>query len=61
VLVLILVPVMYSFFGESAREDHTDEYADGHAPAATSDVDAAEGDWLPDDLVAAAHRGSVTP
>jgi HAE1 family hydrophobic/amphiphilic exporter-1 len=61
VLVLILVPVMYSFFGESAREDHADEYADGHGPAGAHAVDVAEGDWLPDDLDVTAPRGSVTP
>ena len=52
-LVLILVPVMYSFFGTSAREEHEDEYAEGFAPTAggTSVApDAAENEWLPDHL-----------
>ena len=63
VLVLILVPVMYSFFGESAREDHVDEYADGHGPGTAAggrEVDAAEGEWLPDELVAAAPASPVS-
>ncbi|MFO0422875.1 MAG: efflux RND transporter permease subunit [Planctomycetia bacterium] len=52
VLVLILVPVMYSFFGTSAREEHEEEYAEGFAPGGTSSVapDAAENEWLPDHL-----------
>ena len=52
-LVLILVPVMYSFFGTSAREEHEDEYAEGFAPGGGSsgvDPDAAEQDWLPEHL-----------
>jgi multidrug efflux pump subunit AcrB len=52
-LVLILVPVMYSFFGTSAREEHEDEYAEGFAPAVgggSVDPDAAEQDWLPEHL-----------
>jgi hydrophobic/amphiphilic exporter-1 (mainly G- bacteria), HAE1 family len=52
-LVLILVPVMYSFFGTSAREEHEDEYAEGFAPAAggsSVDPDAAEQEWLPEHL-----------
>jgi hypothetical protein len=54
-LVLILVPVMYSFFGTSAREEHVDEYLAGHAPGgsgAASSVapDEAEQEWLPDHL-----------
>jgi len=52
VLVLILVPVMYSFFGTSAREEHEEEYAEGFAPGGTSSVapDAAENEWLPEHL-----------
>jgi Cu/Ag efflux pump CusA len=55
VLVLILVPVMYSFFGTSAREEHVEEYLAGHAPGAggtASSVapDEAEQEWLPDHL-----------
>ena len=52
-LVLILVPVMYSFFGTSAREEHEDEYAEGFAPAVgggSVDPDAAEQEWLPEHL-----------
>jgi hypothetical protein len=52
VLVLILVPVMYSFFGTSAREEHEEEYAEGFAPGGASSIapDAAENEWLPDHL-----------
>jgi hydrophobic/amphiphilic exporter-1 (mainly G- bacteria), HAE1 family len=52
-LVLVLVPVMYSFFGTSAREEHVEEYADGFAPAgavSSVDPDEAEKEWLPDHL-----------
>jgi HAE1 family hydrophobic/amphiphilic exporter-1 len=52
-LVLILVPVMYSFFGTSAREEHEEEYAEGFAPGGASssvDPDAAEQEWLPEHL-----------
>lgn len=51
-LVLVLVPVMYSFFGTSAREEHSEEYAEGFAPGNVSSVapDAAENEWLPDHL-----------
>jgi hydrophobic/amphiphilic exporter-1 (mainly G- bacteria), HAE1 family len=52
-LVLILVPVMYSFFGTSAREEHVEEYAEGFAPAgavSSVDPDEAEKEWLPDHL-----------
>ena len=54
-LVLILVPVMYSFFGTSAREEHEEEYLPGHDPAragAAGSVapDEAEQEWLPDHL-----------
>ncbi len=52
-LVLILVPVMYSFFGTSAIDGHLEE-ADIEAAAAASassvDEDAADDEWLPDDL-----------
>jgi multidrug efflux pump subunit AcrB len=51
VLVLILVPVMYSFFGTSAREEHTDEYGEGFGgPADATEPDAAEREWLPGTL-----------
>ena len=50
VLVLFLVPVMYSFFGESARQHHVAEFADGFDPTSTVDPDEAERDWLPDTL-----------
>jgi multidrug efflux pump subunit AcrB len=51
-LVLILVPVLYSFFGTSAREEHVEEFVEGFAPDGTSSVapDAAENEWLPDHL-----------
>jgi multidrug efflux pump subunit AcrB len=51
-LVLVLVPVMYSFFGTSAREEHSEEYVEGFAPGSVSSVapDAAENEWLPDHL-----------
>ena len=54
-LVLILVPVMYSFFGESAREEHEEEYIAGHGPSAggtQSSVapDDADKEWLPQHL-----------
>ena len=61
-LVLILVPVMYSFFGTSAREeDHEDDvFVEG---ASAVDPDEAEREWLPDSLrdeapTAAAATGS---
>jgi len=52
-LVLILVPVMYSFFGTSAREEREEEYMAGYAPDAggsTVAPDEAEQDWLPEHL-----------
>ena len=52
-LVLVLVPVMYSFFGTSAREEHADEYAAGFAPTAgggSVEPDEAEREWLPEHL-----------
>jgi multidrug efflux pump subunit AcrB len=51
VLVLILVPVMYSFFGTSARDGHL-EAADLEALTTGTVVDEEEADdeWLPDDL-----------
>jgi multidrug efflux pump subunit AcrB len=49
-LVLVLVPVMYSFFGESAREEHVEEFAAGFAPVSAVDPDEAEKEWLPDHL-----------
>ena len=47
-LVLILVPVMYSFFGTSAREEHEEESIAGDASAV--DPDEAEREWLPESL-----------
>jgi multidrug efflux pump subunit AcrB len=50
-LVLILVPVMYSFFGTSAREGHVEEaelQPGGFGSAA--DEEAADAEWLPADL-----------
>ena len=51
-LVLILVPVMYSFFGTSAKEEHEEEYMEGYGPGGGSSVapDTAEQEWLPDHL-----------
>jgi hydrophobic/amphiphilic exporter-1 (mainly G- bacteria), HAE1 family len=54
-LVLILVPVMYSFFGTSAREEHVEEFAAGYAPSGQGEAssvapDEAEKEWLPDHL-----------
>ena len=52
-LVLILVPVMYSFFGTSAREEEHEEFAEGYAPTpggSMVDPDEAEKEWLPDHL-----------
>jgi multidrug efflux pump subunit AcrB len=51
-LVLVLVPVMYSFFGTSAREEHEEEFAEGFASASTVDPDEAEREWLPESLAA---------
>ena len=49
-LVLILVPTMYSFFGTSAREGHFDgDDLPGHTPT-IEEEEAAEQDWLPADL-----------
>jgi multidrug efflux pump subunit AcrB len=52
-LVLILVPVMYSFFGTSAREEHEEEFMQGYGPgggASSVAPDEAEKDWLPEHL-----------
>jgi hydrophobic/amphiphilic exporter-1 (mainly G- bacteria), HAE1 family len=54
-LVLILVPVMYSFFGTSAREEHVEEFIEGYAPAGQGTAssvapDEAEKEWLPENL-----------
>ncbi len=51
-LVLVLVPVMYSFFGTSAREEHEEEYHEGFTATSTVDPDEAERDWLPESLAA---------
>ena len=53
--MLILVPVMYSFFGTSAREEHVEEFAAGYAPHAGGETsmvapDDAEKEWLPNHL-----------
>jgi multidrug efflux pump subunit AcrB len=58
-LVLVLVPVMYSFFGTSALEEQVEEYAEGFSPAgagSTVDPDDAEKEWLPDHLRGTAER-----
>jgi multidrug efflux pump subunit AcrB len=49
-LVLVLVPVMYSFFGTSAREEHEEEYGAGTTAGSSVDPDEAEREWLPDHL-----------
>jgi HAE1 family hydrophobic/amphiphilic exporter-1 len=49
VIVLLLVPVMYSFFGTSARDGHVEEYAPGYGPGdPPADDAAADRDWLPE-------------
>jgi HAE1 family hydrophobic/amphiphilic exporter-1 len=48
-IVLILVPVMYSFFGETARDGYLEEQ-DTAAGDTLDNEDAADADWLPDDL-----------
>ncbi len=60
-LVLILVPTMYSFFGTSAREGHLEpDDLPGQATTA-EDEEAAEQDWLPADLQRHESRsGSLT-
>jgi HAE1 family hydrophobic/amphiphilic exporter-1 len=65
-LVLILVPVMYSFFGTSAREEHVEEFAAGYAPNSggeTSTVapDEAEKEWLPEHLREDANKPESLP
>jgi len=50
VLVLILVPVMYSFFGTSARDSYGDEADGGPSATAAADEEEADAEWLPDDL-----------
>jgi HAE1 family hydrophobic/amphiphilic exporter-1 len=50
VLVLILVPVMYSFFGESARAGQVETDSDGAVPGTVVDEELSDRDWLPDDL-----------
>ena len=65
-LVLILVPVMYSFFGTSAREEHIDEFASGYAPHAGGETsmvapDDAEKEWLPDHLREGADKPESQP
>jgi len=47
VLILIMIPVAYSFIGGQMPEEHDDEDADGHAAGAT---DEGDDDWLPDYL-----------
>ncbi len=48
VIVLLLIPVMYSFFGTSARDGHVEEYAPGFGPGTPADADTADRDWLPE-------------
>jgi multidrug efflux pump subunit AcrB len=50
-LVLILVPVMYSFFGTSARDGDGDEPIDGAAVAGSAAAEAeADREWLPEKI-----------
>jgi HAE1 family hydrophobic/amphiphilic exporter-1 len=50
-LVLILVPVMYTFLAATADEGHAEEYAEGFGPGrAPVDEDVADREWLPDDM-----------
>jgi HAE1 family hydrophobic/amphiphilic exporter-1 len=51
-IVLILVPVMYSFFGTSAREEEVEEFAEGVEPGVGEAEQ--EGDWLPESEAVAA-------
>ena len=48
ILVLILVPVMYSFFGTSAHAVHEEEFGEGINSESSVDPDDAEKDWLPE-------------
>ena len=51
-IVLILVPVMYSFFGTSAREEEVEEFAEGiETGVGESEQEAA---WLPENEAVAA-------
>jgi multidrug efflux pump subunit AcrB len=47
VLILIMIPVAYSFIGGSMPEEHDDESAGGHA---AGDAEEGDNDWLPDYL-----------
>jgi multidrug efflux pump subunit AcrB len=50
-LVLILVPVMYSFFGTSARDGHLEASdLEDLATGTVVDEEEADDEWLPDDL-----------
>ncbi len=50
-IVLILVPVMYSFFGTSARDGHIEQAdLEPGQDAAPVDEEAADAEWLPDEL-----------
>ncbi len=51
VLVLILVPVLYTFFAASGAEEPAEEYADGFGPGTQAlDEEAADQEWLPASL-----------
>jgi HAE1 family hydrophobic/amphiphilic exporter-1 len=47
VLILIMIPVAYSFIGGQTPEEHDEQDADGHAAGST---DEGDDDWLPDYL-----------
>ncbi|MBM4057575.1 MAG: efflux RND transporter permease subunit [Planctomycetes bacterium] len=49
-LVLILVPVMYSFFGTSARDEQVSEEEVEPGLPSAADEDAADAEWLPENL-----------
>jgi HAE1 family hydrophobic/amphiphilic exporter-1 len=49
-LVLILVPTMYSFFGTTARDGHVEPDDLPSRQPTVDDEEAAERDWLPVDL-----------
>jgi multidrug efflux pump subunit AcrB len=49
VLILIMIPVAYSFIGGSAPEEHDEDEHDGGG-ASGGDADQADDDWLPESL-----------
>jgi len=48
-LVLILVPVLYTFFAATGDEERAEEFAEGFGPGRPAvDEDVADREWLPD-------------